>query len=112
MTGNLKKKTMEVHQKQYPASSSTFTLFACSSPKYRLNLTASLPSPSSSTAHTMVEVQVEDANEHPPVFPFTSRVAQITEEDDHNLPRQVLQVSQGFCETLMAHSIYEWAEQI
>jgi hypothetical protein len=40
-----------------------------------------------------VVIHVKDVNDNPPVFDRPTYEAQITEEDDRNLPKRILQVS-------------------
>jgi hypothetical protein len=42
--------------------------------------------------HTTVVIHVKDVNDNPPVFERPTYRTQITEEDDRNLPKRVLQV--------------------
>jgi hypothetical protein len=42
--------------------------------------------------HTTVVIHVKDVNDNPPVFDRPIYEAQITEEDDRNLPKRILQV--------------------
>jgi hypothetical protein len=46
--------------------------------------------------YTTVVIHVKDVNDNPPVFDRPTYEAQITEEDDRNLPKRILQVSQLF----------------
>nr|CAD7408079.1 unnamed protein product [Timema poppensis] len=57
--------------------------------KYELKLTASNKLKESSTT---VVVHVKDLNDNPPLFERPTYRTQITEEDDRNLPKRVLQV--------------------
>ena len=43
--------------------------------------------------YTTVVIHVKDVNDNPPVFDRPTYEAQITEEDDRNLPKRILQVS-------------------
>lgn len=43
--------------------------------------------------YTTVVIHVKDVNDNPPVFERPTYRTQITEEDDRNLPKRVLQVS-------------------
>ena len=42
--------------------------------------------------YTTVVIHVKDVNDNPPVFDRPTYEAQITEEDDRNLPKRILQV--------------------
>lgn len=42
--------------------------------------------------YTTVVIHVKDVNDNPPVFERPTYRTQITEEDDRNLPKRVLQV--------------------
>lgn len=42
--------------------------------------------------HTTVVIHVKDVNDNPPVFERPTYRTQITEEDDRNLPKSVVQV--------------------
>lgn len=42
--------------------------------------------------YTTVIIHVKDVNDNPPVFERPTYRTQITEEDDRNLPKRVLQV--------------------
>lgn len=43
--------------------------------------------------YTTVVIHVKDVNDNPPVFDRPTYEAQITEEDDRNLPKRILQVN-------------------
>ena len=43
--------------------------------------------------YTTVIIHVKDVNDNPPVFERPTYRTQITEEDDRNLPKRVLQVT-------------------
>lgn len=43
--------------------------------------------------YTTVVIHVKDVNDNPPVFERPTYRTQITEEDDRNLPKRVLQAS-------------------
>lgn len=43
--------------------------------------------------YTTVVIHVKDVNDNPPVFERPTYRTQITEEDDRNLPKRVLQVN-------------------
>nr|CAD7597146.1 unnamed protein product [Timema genevievae] len=58
--------------------------------KYELKLTASNKLKESSTT---VVIHVKDLNDNPPLFERPTYRTQITEEDDRNLPKRVLQVT-------------------
>nr|CAD7403376.1 unnamed protein product [Timema cristinae] len=58
--------------------------------KYELRLVASVDMKEN---HTMVVIHVKDVNDNPPLFERPTYRTQITEEDDRNLPKRVLQVS-------------------
>ncbi|EDS44147.1 cadherin [Culex quinquefasciatus] len=45
--------------------------------------------------YTTVVIHVKDVNDNPPVFERPTYRTQITEEDDRNLPKRVLQVLSG-----------------
>lgn len=57
--------------------------------QYELRLAAS---DRSTASFATVVVHVRDANDNPPVFERPAYRTQITEEDDRNLPKKVLQV--------------------
>lgn len=57
--------------------------------QYELRLAAS---DKNSASFATVIVHVKDANDNPPVFERPTYRTQITEEDDRNLPKKVLQV--------------------
>nr|CAD7572875.1 unnamed protein product [Timema californicum] len=57
--------------------------------KYELRLVASVDMKEN---HTTVVVHVKDVNDNPPLFERPTYRTQITEEDDRNLPKRVLQV--------------------
>nr|CAD7400327.1 unnamed protein product [Timema poppensis] len=57
---------------------------------YELRLVASVDMKEN---HTMVVVHVKDVNDNPPLFERPTYRTQITEEDDRNLPKRVLQVT-------------------
>lgn len=42
--------------------------------------------------HTTVVIHVKDVNDNPPVFERPTYKTQITEEDDRNLPKSIVQV--------------------
>lgn len=42
--------------------------------------------------YTVVVIHVKDVNDNPPVFERPTYRTQITEEDDRNLPKRILQV--------------------
>lgn len=46
--------------------------------------------------YTTVVIHVKDVNDNPPVFERPTYRTQITEEDDRNLPKRVLQVLEKF----------------
>lgn len=46
--------------------------------------------------YTTVVIHVKDVNDNPPVFERPTYRTQITEEDDRNLPKRVLQVIEDF----------------
>ena len=58
--------------------------------QYELKLTAS---DNLKENLTVVVIHVKDVNDNPPVFERPTYRTQITEEDDRNLPKRVLQVS-------------------
>lgn len=58
-------------------------------PQYELILTAS---DNLRENFTKVVIHVKDVNDNPPVFERPTYQTQITEEDDRNLPKRVLQV--------------------
>lgn len=62
--------------------------------QYELRLTAS---DNLKENHTTVVIHVKDVNDNPPVFERPTYRTQITEEDDRNLPKRVLQVLQTGC---------------
>lgn len=57
--------------------------------QYELHLSAS---DNLKENHTIVVIHVKDVNDNPPVFERPTYRTQITEEDDRNLPKRVLQV--------------------
>lgn len=57
--------------------------------QYELKLTAS---DNLRENYTTVVIHVKDVNDNPPVFERPTYKTQITEEDDRNLPKRVLQV--------------------
>lgn len=57
--------------------------------QYELKLTAS---DNLKENYTTVVIHVKDVNDNPPVFERPTYITQITEEDDRNLPKRVLQV--------------------
>ncbi|XP_031778398.1 neural-cadherin isoform X2 [Nasonia vitripennis] len=58
--------------------------------RYELKLTAS---DNLKENYTIVVIHVKDVNDNPPVFERPTYRTQITEEDDRNLPKRVLQVT-------------------
>ncbi|XP_026817887.1 neural-cadherin isoform X2 [Rhopalosiphum maidis] len=58
--------------------------------RYELHLSAS---DNLKENHTIVVIHVKDVNDNPPVFERPTYRTQITEEDDRNLPKRVLQVT-------------------
>ena len=67
--------------------------------QYELKLTAS---DNLKENYTIVVIHVKDVNDNPPVFERPTYQTQITEEDDRNLPKRVLQV-RGYW--LQAHNL-------
>lgn len=63
-----------------------FVLFGA---QYELKLAAS---DNLKENYTTVVIHVKDVNDNPPVFERPTYRTQITEEDDRNLPKRVLQV--------------------
>lgn len=61
----------------------------CMCAQYELHLSAS---DNLKENHTIVVIHVKDVNDNPPVFERPTYRTQITEEDDRNLPKRVLQV--------------------
>lgn len=61
----------------------------CCSEQYELRLAAS---DNLKENYTTVVIHVKDVNDNPPVFERPTYRTQITEEDDRNLPKRVLQV--------------------
>ncbi|XP_065357962.1 putative neural-cadherin 2 isoform X1 [Calliphora vicina] len=59
-------------------------------PRYELRLEASR---SRKTNYTTVIINVRDVNDNPPTFDRQTYRTQITEEDDRNLPKRILQVT-------------------
>ena len=57
-------------------------------PQYELRLAAS---DNLKENYTTVVIHVKDVNDNPPVFERPTYRTQITEEDDRNLPKRVLQ---------------------
>lgn len=51
-------------------------------------------------------IHVKDVNDNPPVFDRPTYEAQITEEDDRNLPKRILQVSNLEQKTANTYHIY------
>ena len=47
--------------------------------------------------YTTVVIHVNDVNDNPPVFDRPTYETQITEEDDRNLPKRVLEVGHCSC---------------
>jgi hypothetical protein len=58
-------------------------------PQYELRLVAS---DNLNENYTTIVIHVNDVNDNPPVFDRPTYETQITEEDDRNLPKRVLQV--------------------
>lgn len=52
--------------------------------------------------YTTVVIHVKDVNDNPPVFERPTYRTQITEEDDRNLPKRVLQVSASPKKTIIS----------
>jgi hypothetical protein len=61
----------------------------CCPGQYELRLAAS---DNLKENYTTVVIHVKDVNDNPPVFERPTYRTQITEEDDRNLPKRVLQV--------------------
>ena len=59
--------------------------------QYELSVSASDSGGGSN--YTSVVIHVRDVNDNPPLFERPTYRTQITEEDDRNLPKRVLQVS-------------------
>ncbi|GIY05646.1 neural-cadherin [Caerostris darwini] len=57
--------------------------------EYKLRLVAS---DNLNENHTTVVIHIKDVNDNPPMFDRPTYETQITEEDDRNLPKRVLQV--------------------
>lgn len=68
--------------------------------QYELHLSAS---DNLKENHTIVVIHVKDVNDNPPVFERPTYRTQITEEDDRNLPKRVLQVRRAFAN---AHVVF------
>lgn len=69
--------------------------------QYKLRLVAS---DNLNENHTTVVIHVKDVNDNPPLFDRPTYETQITEEDDRNLPKRVLQVtSTTFCPFTPSH---------
>lgn len=66
-----------------------FSLSSCATFQYELRLAAS---DNLKENYTTVVIHVKDVNDNPPVFERPTYRTQITEEDDRNLPKRVLQV--------------------
>lgn len=64
-------------------------MYVCVCAQYELHLSAS---DNLKENHTIVVIHVKDVNDNPPVFERPTYRTQITEEDDRNLPKRVLQV--------------------
>ena len=64
-----------------------------SRPKYELRLVAS---DNLNENYTTIVIHVNDVNDNPPVFDRPTYETQITEEDDRNLPKRVLQVPKKY----------------
>ena len=62
-------------------------------PKYELRLVAS---DNLNENYTTIVIHVNDVNDNPPVFDRPTYETQITEEDDRNLPKRVLQVPKKY----------------
>ncbi|GFY63379.1 neural-cadherin [Trichonephila inaurata madagascariensis] len=58
--------------------------------EYKLRLVAS---DNLNENHTTVVIHIKDVNDNPPIFDRPTYETQITEEDDRNLPKKVLQVT-------------------
>ena len=67
----------------------SFNAFICHN-QYELRLVAS---DNLNENYTTVVIHVNDVNDNPPVFDRPTYETQITEEDDRNLPKRVLKVS-------------------
>lgn len=67
----------------------TFFVSTISFLKYSLELSVT---DGEFTSYATLVVKVTDVNDNPPVFERSSYRTQITEEDDRNLPRRILQV--------------------
>ena len=63
--------------------------FLCYPFQYKLRLVAS---DNLNENHTTVVIHIKDVNDNPPMFDRPTYETQITEEDDRNLPKRVLQV--------------------
>nr|CAD7456940.1 unnamed protein product [Timema tahoe] len=74
-----------VFQNGFPLSFSLFTQI-----RYELRLVASVDMKEN---YTTVVIHVKDLNDNPPLFERPTYRTQITEEDDRNLPKRVLQVT-------------------
>ncbi|GBM06814.1 Neural-cadherin [Araneus ventricosus] len=61
--------------------------------EYKLRLVAS---DNLNENHTTVVIHIKDVNDNPPMFDRPTYETQITEEDDRNLPKRVLQVLSSF----------------
>lgn len=59
--------------------------------------------------YTTVVIHVKDVNDNPPVFERPTYRTQITEEDDRNLPKRVLQVH---LDTILSRSILCWTVHV
>lgn len=71
-------------------SQSNSNVYLRASAQYELRLAAS---DNLKENYTTVVIHVKDVNDNPPVFERPTYRTQITEEDDRNLPKRVLQVN-------------------
>jgi hypothetical protein len=61
--------------------------------------------------YTTVVIHVKDVNDNPPVFERPTYRTQITEEDDRNLPKRVLQVVASHDAAFIARTQY-WQTRV
>ena len=75
--------------RRYFLVTNAYRLFYIICLQYELRLTAS---DNLKENFTTVVIHVKDVNDNPPVFERPTYRTQITEEDDRNLPKRILQV--------------------
>ena len=93
----IRKISSKIQQSNFPPFSSNFPPFSPNFPpnlylkfQYELRLVAS---DNLNENYTTVVIHVNDVNDNPPVFDRPTYETQITEEDDRNLPKRVLEVN-------------------